>query len=595
MKQANRINQYLIKNYPLVWNTKLVWLMLAGLFFHVMFFGLGFLNLNNPESLQAYNVENDFMNNGVVLLNMLVSTISIVGWLFFMFKNNSFKNFYPTSNGQLFKHFVLYFIIIIFNISYYYSFFYGMKASVKLNHPNLVVEKDIDFANQAAPFFSHYFDQYEIDNKQYPVYLNDLFCETKSALINFEKPHFSFLEEGYQFYTLYSVEKDPRKRVSNPPIFRNRINDSIALFYYKDTVIDVSKDILTSVPSYHNFSSVFFNQDDVYRYSYNYNTKNSQNRKFRKDSLNAQLVQFHHNLLTRNNSTEIKSVLENVLSVAHKYQITTNLTTENWFPLIHTDSFLIKNLIRNEAPRKNHHYQSWDRKQRERNSNAYDANGNRLKTIRDEYISKLETDYYIESDKLGNIFSNIKRVKAKNPFKDTIHFFMWFSFFLTSLIFIYRTAGLKSLIFSIISVGILCILLIMIALICESFFQPTASNRIEKIMVVITWMLGTLILMIPIFYLNRTNKMISSICINISVTFFALYVLLILAIITIFQDYICDLNYPRSSYDFRKEHCHNILQDVGIYWSYILFVVAFVFIYFFAGIIRKWRALPENK
>lgn len=594
MKQVNRINQFLLKHYPLVWNTKLVWLVLAGVFFHLLFFGSGFFSLNNPIALQAHNVEDNFFENGPIFFNMLISTLLIVGWLFFMFKNNSFKNFYPTSRSQLFRHFVLYFIIIIFNISYYYSYFYGMKTSIKLNHPSLIVKKNIDLSNQAAPFFSHYLDQYEIDNKRYPEYFNDLFCETNSDLINFEKPHFKFLNEDYQFYTIRKVEKNLRREKHDPHLFNERINDSIYLYYYKDTVIDVSKDIPTSNPSYYNFSEVFFNEFNVYRYSYGYYTEPSLDRKFKEDSLGTQLVKFYNTLLTNNNEAEIKSVLNNFLDVANKYKIATNLTSENWFPLVNTDSFLLRNLIQREAPRINHKYQEWDRKNRNRNANTYDANGNRIKTVRDEFISQLETDFFLESDKLENVFTNIKKIKRKNPFENTIHFFMWFSFFLASLVFIFRTSGLKSLIFSAITVGLLSVLLALVIVAYESSIRTVSDPlKIENFMAVFTWIIGTVILVVPIFYLKKTNKMISSICINISLSFFAFYIFLILAIISMIQDHYCDLHYLTS--DLKQKHCSNILKDGEILWSYILFFASFIFIYFFAGIIRKWRALPENK
>ncbi|MFK8004734.1 MAG: hypothetical protein AB8H03_00120 [Saprospiraceae bacterium] len=598
MKQVNRINQFLLKHYPLIWNTKLVWLVLAGMFFHILFFGAGFFSLNNPVALQARNVESNFFENGPIFFNMLISTLLIVGWLFFMFKNNSFKDFYPTSRSQLFCHFMLYFIIIIFSISFYYSYFYGMKASVKLNHPSLIVEKDIDLSNQAAPFFSHYLDQYEIDNKLYPEYFSDLLCETKTGLINFEKPHFSFLNEDYQFYTLKKVEENLHTGDPNvdPPVFTERLNDSIYIYYYKDTVIDVSKDIATANPSYYNFSEVFFNKYEVYRYSYNYYTEPSRGRKFAKDSVQTELVQFYNTLLTNNNESEIKRVLNDFLVVANKYKVATNLTTENWFSLINTDSFLLRNLIQRDAPRINYKYQEWDRKNKNRNTNSYDTNGNRIKTVRDEFIAQLETDFYLESDKLENVFSNIKSIKRKNPFEDSIHFFMWFSFFLASLVFIFRTSGLKSLIFSAITVGLLCVLLALVAIAYESSLRSiSGSVKIENFMAVFTWIIGTAILVVPIFYLKKVSKVITSICINISISFFALYVFLILAIISMIQDYNCDLKYPYSSYTFKAKHCNNILRDIEIYWSYILFVVAFIFIYFFAGIIRKWRALPESK
>lgn len=591
MKRVNRINQILLKKYPLVWNTRLVWLLLIGGILHLCFFGLGFINISDPESLHDHNAADIFFTNGVFLLNMLISIILIVGWLIFMFKNNSFKSFYPTTKNNLFRHFLFYFIIIFVNITYYYSYFYGMKTSVNLNHPTQVVGQDIVLSNKTAPFFSHFLGQYDISNKQYPAYFKNVVCETKTELINIEKPHLKFLDKYYQFYTIRKSEKSYEKgQRGDPYIYYEELNDSINLYYYRDTVIDVSEKISTVLPSYYNFSDLFFYDKKGFYYDYR---ERSHYYRFDRDSFENNVIQFHNNLLNRNNSNEIKKILDDFLKVASKYKIPTNLTTENWFSLIHTDSFLIKNLIRNFSPkiygRNGYHYQDWG----ENNSkNVFDENGNRIKTIREEFIESLLTDSYLESDKLRNVFSNIKEIKKINPFVETIHFFLWFSFFLACLIFIYRTSGLKSLIFSSLVVGILTVLLALAAMGFD-FLIGGAIMKIDTFMFSLIWIIGTIILSVPIFYLKKNNKMVSSICINISLTFFAMYIFLILQLISIFQEYLCIKGY--KSYDPVKNTCITILEYVGIYWSYILFFMAFIFIYFFTEVIRKWKALPENK
>lgn len=597
MKQVNRINQFILKNYPLVWNTRLVWLLLIGAIVHIFFFALGFFNLSDPISLHGYNVTNNFFDNGAIMISMLISTILIVGWLFFMFKNNSFKSFYPTSKHQLFRQFCIYFFIIIFNITYYYSYFYGMKIFVKLNHPSLIVDQDIALSNKAAPFFSHHLNQYEVDQRFFPKLLRELYCETKTEFINLDKPHFKFLEEYYQFYTLRIVEerRDERRfRRNEGELKIEELNDSIDLHYFKDTVIDVSGIIKTALPAYHNFSRVFFESRN-YQYSYTYGERYFEERLI-PDSTTIQLVQSHNALLKRNDSEEIKKLLDDFLNIARRYKIKTNLKTADWFHLINTDSFLLKNLIKNTAPDLEnqtgyYNYYEWDGKNRN-NERAIDENGNRIKTVRDEFIDKIRTDFYLETPKLNAVFSNIKRVESTNPFIDTIHFFLWFSFFLAALIFIYRTSGLRSLIFSTLAFGILSLILALIALGYEFIFENNFI-KLETFMVVFTWVIGTVILCIPIFYLKKTNKIVSSICINISLTFFAIYMVLIIVIVTFFQENYFNWKYQGNPIE--RYECQTIIESVGIYWSYILFILAFIFIYYFTKIIRNWRALAESK
>lgn len=596
MKQLNRINQFLLKRYPLIWNTRITWLLILALLTHLFFFLLGFWNLNDPVSLHKHNVAYDFLDNGIFLLGILISIILIFGWLIFMLKNNSFKSFYPTSKNQLFSHFLIYFIIIFSNTTYYYSYFYGMKTSVILHYSDSVVERDIRLANKTAPFFSHYLNEYEINNKQFPSFFRGLYCETNSELINFKKPYLKFLEDSYQYYTLKKIKKNRKEKLKNDEmyLFVDVINDSTDLFYSKDTVIDISKRISTVLPSYFNFSNIFFDIDGAYNgYYYDEYTGN---RRFRKDSLTIEFVLTHNILLEKNDPLQIKKLLDDFLLLANKYKIATNLTTESWFPLINTDSFLLKKLIKNKAPLVDYQveygYQDWDRKVSQGSVRTFDDNGNRIKTVRDEFIAKLKTDFYLESNKLRNAFYNINQMKTKNPFEETIHFFLWFSFFLTSIVFIYRISGLRSLIFSVLTFGVLGVLLLLIALSYNGLLG-NSFLQIETFMACFTWIIGTLILSIPIFYLKKMNKMVTSICINISLSCFAIYLFLILVLISIFQNHLCKLKY--KSYEEQRLHCQTIIQYFDIDWSFILFGMTFIFLYFFMEKIRKWRALPEIK
>ena len=55
-----KIDQYLLENYPTIWNTKIIWVLLVNIVIHILFFLMGFLSYINPESLQRSNVISDF-------------------------------------------------------------------------------------------------------------------------------------------------------------------------------------------------------------------------------------------------------------------------------------------------------------------------------------------------------------------------------------------------------------------------------------------------------------------------------------------------------------------------------------------------------
>ena len=38
-----KIDQYLLENYPTIWNTKIVWMLLVNVIIHILFFFIGFV------------------------------------------------------------------------------------------------------------------------------------------------------------------------------------------------------------------------------------------------------------------------------------------------------------------------------------------------------------------------------------------------------------------------------------------------------------------------------------------------------------------------------------------------------------------------
>ena len=117
MNFINKINNYLIQRYPTIWNTRIVWMLAISLLVHIVFYFIGFISHSSPLSLQNSRVIDDYFSSGVIMVHIIVSMLMLVGWLVYMFKNNGFKNFYPTSNLKLFGQFVCYLVIVFASIS----------------------------------------------------------------------------------------------------------------------------------------------------------------------------------------------------------------------------------------------------------------------------------------------------------------------------------------------------------------------------------------------------------------------------------------------------------------------------------------------
>ncbi|AUP80809.1 hypothetical protein [Flavivirga eckloniae] len=582
----HKTNQYLLENHPTVWNTKLVWVLSASLILHILFFIFGFLAITNPEILQEYGAKSIFFENGTIFISIILSILILVVWLIFLFKNNAFKNFYPTSKTKLFKQFLIYLIITFFSTTFYISYNFGIKTYIATKYDDERVKKEIAITNAAALFFSETIADYTIDKRRHPHPFNTLYCETLQDTHVDDSLFLSFLDFKYRFYIL-KTKKGTLDQGYNDSIYKgfvyHKTKDSVRTYFYKDTLFDVSSLVKTSSPSYFNYSKIFYQYEDdelgyenvqynytdidYYEYdNYNYQRNFNDNR----ESWNKQ----GYDLLKRNNPDEIKQILTDFLMISNAYEIKHNLTANAWFEMIYhpNDHFELKHLIRIE-PKETLQFASSE-----------------PKTAIEAFYKNHITDYYLDHDALHYVFDNIIDIKASNPLIESIHFFIWFSFFFSVLIFIFRITGLKALLFTIISSGILTVF---VALLTVFFSYTTGFNDNSPgyFAAYLTLILSTIILSIPIFFIKKFKKLVVAICLNISLAGFILYVFLIIATISLHQSDACIWRYTSIPY---KKECFNLLESLGINWSYVLFIMNLFFIYFYSGVIKNWKALPEG-
>ena len=593
-KFIHKSNTYLLENYPTLWNTKVAWMLGIAAIIHIIFYFFGLGSLTNPESLHERNAIDNFFENGMVFFSFIVSILLLVAWLIFMFKNNAFKNFYPTNKIDIFKQFALYFIIILSSISFYYSYLAGAKTYIKSTYKDTEMAQDISLANKTAPFFSHGINNYTIANVNYPKPLNTFYCEVRTENIDYQKVYYRFLDSDYQFYNLRSKtrnKKDSYARDEYDNSVYTESTDSTITYFYKDKVQDISSYIKTTEPSYYNYSKLFYstktNSYDSHDYHYDiqYEIDATSKKKFNEKEALIVLNKNHYELLERENSDEIKAILFNFLELSKKYKIKHNLNADTWQSLVyHPKDFKLKHIIRGKEPRLKY------------NKLEYDFNYDNLEykenlTAFEKLYIELKSDYYLESDKLGIAFENIEELKTKPLIAAEIHFFLWISFTIALFVLIFRLTGLKPLIFSVIATGVI---MIFVALVAALFnFASIHGNNFEYFMFYFIFLICTIILSIAIFMSTKIKKQIAAIFINISLAGFVPYIFLICGIITTHQENICRIKY--IDYNKRKENCFVLLEALspGI-WSFIFLIVGFIFVYFFSKIILNWKAMPEG-
>ncbi|MCT4630036.1 hypothetical protein [Winogradskyella sp.] len=592
----HKTNQYLLERYPTIWNTRLVWMLLTAFILHLVFFTFGYITLSNPEILQNRYVRTIFFENGTVFLTSIISILLLVLWLIYMFKNNAFKNFYPVKSIKLFGQFVCYLLIIFSCSSFFLSYSYGIKTYISITYSDSQVSKEIEIANDVAMFFSENVSDYTINKRRYPKPFYELYCERTNDFIDFDKPYLEFEGKSFQFYSLTTKEVPYEDRytyinktsaIENDSVYKKYVfsiaKDSTSVLYFKDSVVNVQPYVKTEVPSYYNASYTFFvSRNDTLNNIYhnydnwNYNEVDYDYNSRPQFSLRHKLRnKRNYELLQRGDKTEIKTLLKEFLTYSKYYKIPHNIDTQQWLDLVyHPKNFEVKNFIRTQP------------------KTLYENNAVTTELTRyEKFYLERETDFFYDNNALHSVFENIEDIKASNPLMESIHFFMWFTFLLASLIFMFRVTGLKPLLFSIITVGVLILFISLTAALLFYLNKGNSEDNIIYFLLYFTLFISSVIIAIPIFFAERIKKIIVAICVNISLIGFSLYLFLIISIISLHQKDAC-----REHPDYYKDgfECYTLLEILEINWSYIFFIVGILFLLFYTKIIKKWKSLPEG-
>ena len=596
-----KTNQYLLERFPTIWNTRLVWMLLIAIVFHILFYAIGFVTLTNPESLHEPYIEAIFFKNGSAFLNGMISVLLLVGWLIYMFKNNAFKNFYPASSSKLFGQFMCHMIIIFSCSTFFLSYNFGLKSYIAITYPDEQINKEIEIANDAAMFFSDSVEDYTIDNRKYPQLFFDLYCEMTEEFIDINLPYEDFLGETYQFYTLKEKQVQTTDRDSyisvNDEYYRDstltkyvyskNIDNDMSVLYFKDSVVNIRPHIQTIKPSYYNAVSTFFisKNDTLFNDNYysdygrrnrDYNEYNYGSYNYRENALRQQFRNKRNTeLLNRNDKNEINGLLEDFLKFSNYYKIPHNITAQEWTELVyHPDNFEVQHFIRTQP----------------KSDFSFNEEIIAERTRFEQYYVNRVTDFYYSHSYLDNVFDNIEDVKALQPFSESVHFIIWFTFIFACFIFMFRITGLKPLLFSVITVGVLALIIALFGALLF-FILNSNDDLVGYIILYIVLIIATFILLVPIVFIDRMHKLIVGICVNISIVGFPLYLLLITGIITMHQDNACS---DRADYYESGYYCYTMFDWLGIYWSFAYFVLTILFLIFYTKVIKKWKALPEG-
>ncbi|WP_395054074.1 hypothetical protein [Flavobacterium sp.] len=278
------IQKYLLINYPLLWNTKIVPVVFYGLLFHIIFFTLGYFNgsidFTESESNYGFNT-----NDGTIgFLCVLVTILSLIVWAVYYFKNNALKSFYPKGNFSLFKEWLLMLLGCIFLVTYMTTYFYGKDVRVRSYYSESDAKKRCETLSLGSYFvdgsYENYYNEYDNDNyESVTVDSAAVVDKNSTSFFNYQGKKYSYnslINKNLNSYVFFNRDEDSinKNRIRNwlvnnekdsvKTLFKNYL--AIAKEHKLDASIDENKwlDLIYDYPTFEKYKLIGGEAMEVY-------------------------------------------------------------------------------------------------------------------------------------------------------------------------------------------------------------------------------------------------------------------------------------------------------------------------------------------
>lgn len=158
-----KIQKHLLLNHPILWNIRIVPMLLILLAAHLIFFVIGYIStdITFGESYYYYSPSHDL--GLLYFVSILVGILLLIGWLVYYSRNNGFKTFYPRKTYQLYIEWIMILIITIGIALIPYTLTSGYIAQWKSVATLNETEKALNVLEMASVLIPSDQDQYRFD------------------------------------------------------------------------------------------------------------------------------------------------------------------------------------------------------------------------------------------------------------------------------------------------------------------------------------------------------------------------------------------------------------------------------------------------
>jgi hypothetical protein len=569
MKIYKKINQNLLENRPEIWSSRLLILLFMGVGITLFSFVIGFL-IVDQETLHETRLKSYYFYSGFITVHIILSIISLLVWMYFFFRNNPSKNFYPLSPFYFQKLFIRLVVGFLFISGFsYYTFTYGvyLKANALYSHEEVI--ENLTTLQRAEAFLLYDKNDYSFTKKIYPNQETNnyfLYNEEKYSW-NLHSRHSiynenSFIRKGsirtIQSYQASEIEteKEPITIINNHKykFFKTKkvnLNDKIYVCF--DHGIDLSHLKLKEY-SIENFNSTQF------RYK-GFSSKISP----------IELAKQNYEIAKKKDTASIRKILIEFKSLLNKHHVEHRITPELVCKYLEFKNYQNLNVI---TKRYNYEHNI----QYENQFMLLEKEDNDFEKVITLFESN--SSQYIYFDKLETYFENyanqLKRPYDKNVFSVCLVIVS----ILAAFFILLQLNSIKNILVSAI-VALVIFLLVLFFFI--QFHIPYQYDEILAFLLCFSCMITIFLISLNRIKNKHSNKSILNI--GMTISYCSSTFILILVYIFIYE--IIRINYqanhPNTYYDYPR-------MEPSFYMIYLLGILGY---FGFLTQIKKWVSREE--
>ena len=331
MKFLRKFDTFLLENYPILWRSKVFYLLATGALLWVVFYLVGYA-ITDLNTLLKTSIKDRYVDTFALLFHAILVLIILSFWALHFYKKNAIRHYYPLKRFYLLKLFFSILIGILPLVTIIVPFQAGVRAKARDLVDSEFLQKEVKTINLALAFLPTNTEDYFIANKLFPtpfpvskmlqflsdstwteslLYIKDSTGDT-TRYIPANHPENTVLIDNKQYQLLHSKSINPEDECYGEHY------DLITHFYHPDTSLKLHTYGLLNYSNVEYSGAIIPNRNS---YSLHYN--NGNDSEFKQDY--APII---HRWVHQKEQDSIQYIVQKFQEILNEYRIKSALNPE---------------------------------------------------------------------------------------------------------------------------------------------------------------------------------------------------------------------------------------------------------------------------